>query len=480
MRRDLRRPLDSAPTGCSIWQAPSLSGEMSPMFQVSHLVIVGGGFSGTLLAINLLRYGTMRVTLVERRPERLGKGVAFGSALPDHILNVRAGNMSAFPDQPGHFAQWLAETSGGSDASFATRATYGRYLSALLDKTRAEAGDRLDVIDDAAVDIRMTGDGCVVELASDKMLAADAVALAPGNLPPHDLPPFRDKAPPLYVSEPWGADIAEGLTPSDKILLLGTGLTAVDCAQTLDSAGFRGSILALSRRGLVPHSHAPAAPFPALRERPAAHCAGLVRTIRQRADAVGWRRAVDELRPFTQDIWRAASPVERARFLRHARPYWDVHRHRIAPQVAERIAAMQTSGRLRIAAGRIIGAQDADQGLIVQWRPRGGEQVQEIRVARVVNCTGPLADLGRADDVLLRRLAGRGAIRPDALAIGIDTNRQGHAIARDGSAQERLLVVGPMTRGAHWEIVAVPDIRRHSWDMARALTGAQWVEAEGL
>jgi uncharacterized NAD(P)/FAD-binding protein YdhS len=135
------------------------------MFQVSHLVIVGGGFSGTLLAINLLRYGTMRVTLVERRPERLGKGVAFGSALPDHILNVRAGNMSAFPDQPGHFAQWLAETSGGSDASFATRATYGRYLSALLDKTRAEAGDRLDVIDDAAVDIRMTGDGCVVELA---------------------------------------------------------------------------------------------------------------------------------------------------------------------------------------------------------------------------------------------------------------------------------------------------------------------------
>ena len=454
------------------------------MLKLDHLTIIGGGFSGTLLAINLLRYGAMRVTLVEHRVDRLGKGVAFGSAMPDHVLNVRAGNMSAFPDQPDHFAQWLTRDTAPDitrdNGGFATRATYGRYLASLLDAARTNAGDRFDIIADRAIDLTMSSQQCRVVLQSGRTIATDLVALAPGNLPPHDLAAFGDLASPLYISEPWGSDIAHGLGPDDRILLLGTGLTAVDCIQTLDTAGFGGAILALSRRGLVPRSHRPATPTPPLTEKPAACCASLLRSIRARAMAVGWRNAVDELRPFTQDIWRAAPPVERARFLRHARPYWDVHRHRIAPQVAERLDGMRTQGRLTIAAGKIVDAHAQADGLAVRWRARGEDREQAIHVARVVNCTGPLADLRRADDPLLRSLADRGAIRPDALSIGIDTDRQGHAITQDGHAQSRLLVVGPMTRGAHWEIVAVPDIRRQTWDLARALTGAQWVGAEGL
>ncbi|WHO37669.1 FAD/NAD(P)-binding protein [Sphingobium sp. AP49] len=450
------------------------------MLKLSHLTIIGGGFSGTLLAINLLRYGSMRVTLVERRPDRLGKGLAFGSARPDHILNVRAGNMSAFPDQPTHFAQWLARDTGGTDASFATRATYGRYLASLLDAARAEAGDRFEVIDDQAIDLVTMAQQCRVALSSGRTLTTDLVALAPGNLPPHDLPPFRDLAPPLYAADPWGSDISHDLAPSDRVLLLGTGLTAVDCIQTLHGAGFQGSVLAMSRRGLLPHSHAPSSPSQPLRDKPASHCAALIRTIRDRAATAGWRNAVDELRPFTQDIWRAATATERARFLRHARPYWDVHRHRIAPLVAERLAAMQAEGRLKVAAGKIIQARRHAHGLVVCWRPRGESQTREVPVARVINCTGPLADLRRTTDPLLRSLSDRGMIRPDALAIGIDTDRQGRAIAQDDHPQDRLLVVGPMTRGAHWEIVAVPDIRRQTWDLARALTGAQWSMADGL
>jgi len=450
------------------------------MLKVDHVAIIGGGFSGVLLAINLLRHGNVRVTLVERRPDRLGRGLAYGAAQADHILNVRAANMSALPDQPGHFVDWLTAQGLGQEGSFATRRDYGAYLCAMLDATRAAAGDRMRIVSDEATDLVVADDGAFIALRSGGTLAADVAVIAPGNLPPHDLPAFVGLDRPAYIDNPWAADIATGLGSDDTLLLLGSGLTAVDCALTLDSAGFRGKIVALSRRGLAPHAHAPAPPYAVRRERPAGPASALLRGMRERAAEIGWRNAVDELRPYTPDMWRAASADERSRFLRHLRPYWDVHRHRIAPQVAERLDGLRAQGRLVVRAAKVAKATPDGDGLVVGLRARGSEESETLKVARVINCTGPLGDLRRVTDPLLRTLFDRGAIRPDPLAIGIDVDRQCHAIAADGGVQTRLHVVGPMTRGAHWEIVAVPDIRRQVWALAREITSAHWVEAEGL
>ncbi|WP_242126542.1 FAD/NAD(P)-binding protein [Sphingobium sp. Sx8-8] len=450
------------------------------MLKVDHAAIIGGGFSGTLLAINLLRHGALRVTMVERHADRLGRGLAYGAAQAGHILNVRAANMSALPDQPRHFADWLASARLGQEGSFATRRGYGAYLCAMLDEVRALARDRLTVLADEAVDLQTLDDGVRIALRSGTIVTSDVAALAPGNLPPHDLPAFAGLGGPAYINDPWAADIAQDLKADDRILLLGTGLTAVDCALSLDGAGFRGPIIALSRRGLAPHSHGPATACPPGGDRPQGPLSALVRALRTRSKDVGWRNAVDALRPFTQDMWRAASAEERRRFLRHLRPYWDVHRHRIAPQVADRLAAMQAEERLRIYAAKVTKADPDGRGLTVHLRRRGEGRTEQLSVARVINCTGPLGDLRGARDPLLKRLTERGDIRPDPLSIGIDVDRQCHAIARNGSAQQRLFVVGPMTRGAHWEIVAVPDIRRQVWALAREITGAHWVEAEGL
>lgn len=450
------------------------------MLKVDHAAIVGGGFSGTLLAINLLRHGALKVTMVERQPDRLGRGLAYGAAQADHILNVRAGNMSALPDQPDHFVAWLARQGLGQEGSFARRRDYGAYLCAMLDEVRGQAGDRLVLLSDEAIDLTLAPGGAHIALRSGGTVAADIVAIAPGNLPPHDLSAFVGLTGPTYVNDPWATDIAAGLTATDSILLLGSGLTAVDCALSLDSAGFKGRIVALSRRGLAPRSHAAGLSHAPRADRPNGPASALVRAVRLRAAQIGWRNAVDELRPFTPDIWRAASPAERRRFLHHLRPFWDVHRHRIAPPVEARLATMRAEGRLDIRAAKVMAAVADDQALTIDLRGRGQDTVERMRVPRVVNCTGPLGDLRRTSDPLLRHLFERGDIRPDPLAIGIDVDRQCHAIARDGSAQHRLFVVGPMTRGAHWEIVAVPDIRRQVWALARQITGAHWVEAEGL
>lgn len=449
---------------------------------VEHVAIVGAGFSGTLQAINLLRHEGPRATLIERG-SRAGEGLAYGAAHPSHVLNVRAGNMSALPDDPGHFARWL-EARGVADAakSFASRVTYGVYLREMLDAALATSSGRLTVRYGEITDAVESGRGVALKLADGGAIDADAAVLAVGNLPPHDPPGLSDGALPddLYKGDPWAGDVADGLTTDDTVLVIGTGLTMIDVALMLEARGFEGRIVALSRRGLLPRRHDAASDWAKIDERPATVASGLVRQVRERAGAVGWRNAVDELRPFTQPMWANASEAERARFLRHLRPWWDVHRHRLAPEVADRLAAMQDRGQLHVLAGKTIAFTPEDGGVAMTWRPRGSDASETMRVRRIVNCTGPLGDLNRTTDPLLVALRERGAIRPDAAHLGIDVNGVGQVIGADGRASERLYALGPMTRGAFWEIVAVPDIRRQTWDVARRLSNAHWVGGEGL
>jgi uncharacterized NAD(P)/FAD-binding protein YdhS len=202
--------------------------------------------------------------------------------------------------------------------------------------------------------------------------------------------------------------------------------------------------------------------------------------VRDRGEEIGWRHAVDELRPFTQAMWANASDAERARFLRHLRPWWDVHRHRLAPPIADRLAALQANGRLSVVAGKTIALHPAADGLWVRWRSRGSDVVGDLRCRRAINCTGPQGDLLRSTDPLLRRLVTRGSIRPDAARLGIDVDSGAATVAADGRVNDWLFALGPMTRGAFWEIVAVPDIRVQTWNLARRLSNAHWVEGEGL
>ncbi len=256
------------------------------------------------------------------------------------------------------------------------------------------------------------------------------------------------------------------------MLLIGTGLTAVDVVLSLESAGYRGTIHALSRRGLRPRAHAPVGPHAAPVGFPQARGSWLLRHVRARAAEAGWRTAIDELRPHTQNIWRGMDHAERERALRHLRPFWDVHRHRLAPAIDQKIATLQMEGRLRFLPGKIEAVEPgSEDGATVTWRVRGGERRRKLNVRRIINCTGPLFDLAKCTDPLMNALRAQGLTRPDALGLGLDVDRSGQVRDSAGVEQHDLLAVGPMTRGECWEINAVPDIRRQVWELARFLTG---------
>lgn len=430
------------------------------------VAVVGAGFSGSLLALHLLRAGPpdLRIFLIERTPG-FGPGLAYGSHNPEHVLNVRVGNMSAWPEDAGHLQRWLDAQAGTDEAAaFITRGTFGRYVAEMIQDAIAgsDGAQRLILVPDEAVGLARAGRGFRLTLGMGRTLDLDAVVLAIGNQPPAPLQGLglERLGAGCYAPDPWAKSALDGLPAEARVLLIGTGLTMVDIALALRSRGHVGPIQALSRRGLAPHRHAAVStvhhPAPVAVDESLSH---LLRRMRARARAIGWREAVDEVRPFVQAIWRAADPQRRRRFLRHLRPWWDIHRHRMAPAVADRLAAMREGGQLSLSAGRIRRVDAAGTEVVVTWRERGAENERTHRFARIINCTGPGGDPRQARGGLLRQLVEYGLARPDPLGFGLDVDDEDRVIGSNGEADHGLYAVGPMTKGAHWEIVAVPDIR---------------------
>ena len=451
------------------------------------IAIIGAGFSGTMLCLHLLRETapTTRILLIERGAT-FGPGQAYGTDHASHLLNVPAGRMSAFPDQPLHFLSWLqdqptehARAPTPTATSFVPRSLYGAYLRDLLaEATRSAPSDRLESVSGKVVAITRDTAGVTLHLDQDRSLPATMAVLATGNNPlttvPVADPDFYDN--PLYRHDPWSPTALSGVPHDRPILLIGTGLTMVDTVLRLLDAGHTGPIHALSRRGKLPHTHATAAvavpmPDPAGFPRNPAALLRFVRAEAERITGAGgsWHAAIDALRPITQALWQGWSVPERRRFLAHIRPMWDIHRHRMAPAVAERIGAARASGQLRIHAGRIEGFSPAEDGVDITWRSNGGSQRAQLRAELVVNCTGPGSDITRSADPLHQALLAGGLARPDALRLGFDVTPTGALRGADGAVSACLFGVGPVCRSALWEITAVPDIRQHCQQLARHL-----------
>lgn len=446
------------------------------------VAIIGAGFSGLLTALHLTADPDgPQVRLVERAAA-FGRGAAFSTANPDHLLNVRIANMSALPGDPDHFTRWLASHAGWSaHGGFVSRGVYGDYLQDLLrEALETTAPDRLLLEQDEAVEVVPVGSRWRVKLALGRELVADAVVLAVGVLKPAP-PPGADPeifASPRYFADPWSAALP--MDPqAGPVLLLGTGLTMVDVALSLAVSGRR--LWAISRRGLLPRTHAPVASRPPT-SRPLGSPLQLLRLIRAQSEGGDWREAIDDLRPHVQAVWRSWSAAERAAFLRHLRPWWDVSRHRLAPSVARRIATLMRDRDLTVRAGDVMRLTPGPDHVEVTWRPRGGQALRRLQVAAVVNCAGVRGDLHRTDDPLLTRMLGQGLIRPDAHRLGIDLDPRGRPVGGQGRSAAGLYAVGPLTRGAVWEMTSVPDIRGQALQTARMVLrdlsgGPTWREA---
>jgi len=452
----------------------------------STIVVIGGGFSGTAVAAHLLRRGRPARIVLANRYGPIGRGVAYGTRFEAHVLNVPAGGMSAIAKDPDHFVRWARARDVAIRAdTFVSRRLYGEYLVGILRvaEQHAPRAARLERLVGVARDVEVRPDGTSAEVVfAGARLQADQVVLALGNYSPANPAAVGGEfyETDRYIRDPWVRGSLDVIRSGESVLLLGSGLTMMDIALDLAGRGARLPLFAVSRHGLLPRAQvfgkgpASADAWPPGLDAPPHTIARYVRLVREhvasRADVGGdWREVVGEMRAATPALWGLLDAVERARFLRHVRPWWDVHRHRAAPETAQAIERMIASGDLSVRAARILGYRPVANEVEVTIRPRGASEAGRVHVDRVINCTGPSSDVRRLADPLLDAMLSRGLLRPDPLGLGLETAANGALHDAAGHPSRVLYLVGPLLKADHWEATAVPELRQHAARLAERL-----------
>lgn len=412
--------------------------------------IVGFGFSGLMVLANLLRRAEAPLTIYLIDPLLDGKGLAYRTPYDAHLLNVRAENMGAFADEIGDFARWLAENGqpyGPSD--FVPRNIYGDYLAHLWVEAQGMAsakGIHLKLVPSLAVAVQRRGDQLTLMTERGDAIALAQLVLATGN----EMKPMHPPLEAPMLQDPWGPGmLAEAAKTAGPILLLGTGLTAVDMVLALRAEGYAGTILATSRNLLLPQPHRDGVPPYGLN---ASTILGLhsardaVRWMRDHvAELPDWRMAVDALRPHTQRIWQQWKPAAQRRFLRRLGTFWNVHRHRMAPQIAAKMAEERLRGGLKLLRSK---------------------ELAEAAPALVINCTGPELDLRKSRMPLYRSLLAEGLIEPHDTGLGLRADARQRAW---GQGHPHLYATGALLTGQLLESTAVPELRVGAATVAEAL-----------
>ncbi|MDR7334696.1 FAD/NAD(P)-binding protein [Roseateles asaccharophilus] len=454
-----------------------------------RLAIVGGGFSAVALVLALTEQRiaadalSLHIDVFEPRAE-LGQGLAYapwerGAWGP--LLNVPAGRMGPSLGRLDAFATWWSARSGRS-ADFAPRADYGRFLAQTLAQAlEASPWLRLNHCRHAVAALERTTSGWRLQGGGDEW-TADHVVLAYGH-EARSLPPGAWGESGWYA-DPWSCgQLLDQLPSAAPVLLLGSGLTAVDVWQRLalrPHSHAAPPVQVLSRHGWLPQPHRAHDSQPAGGILPpdvllrADSAAGLMNGLRSLVGEAGiagvdWRDIVGDLRSHTPRLWRQLPPEQQRRAARHAMAAWDSHRHRLAPPVATQVEAARRDGRLQIDAGRLLDWEPGDDGgWLLKCRRRNGEAT-EIRASTIVNCTGPAPQACKPALQLRAQGLSSGWYQPHPNGLGPRIGESGQMLDPGNQPQPGLWMLGPALRAEHWEATAVPELRQHAARLASAL-----------
>ena len=458
----------------------------------TRIAIIGGGLSGAVCALQLARTAPepCQIIVVEPRPT-LGAGVAYGSQDPAHRINVPAARMIIYPDAPRAFDDWLRagnELAADPQAlwtdgqAYPRRAVFGRYVAELLAR-EAGAGRQVTISHhrDHASAIDRHDAGFTVTLGDGARIAADIVVIATSHPPPCP-PEIVTRAlgqDPRLIANPWRPDALDRIGPDDRVLIVGTGLTMADVVASLSQRGHRGRITAFSRRGQLSRGHAAYGDTPCwFRDNPApATAIALLRQIRARIASgaevgIPWQAVIDDVRANGTKLWSGLDVTQRRRLLRHLRCYWDVHRYRIAPQVAAAIAARRADGSLSVHAASLqtLTRESSRIAATLRLSYNAAGTVLPVEVDHVIVTTGPDHRTAIASNPALASLAAQGIIRADPYGLGLDVTEESEAIGADGRVDPSLRVAGPLARARFGELMGLPQVTGHALAVADKVT----------
>ncbi|MGY2441046.1 FAD/NAD(P)-binding protein [Pseudomonas sp. SDO52101_S400] len=458
----------------------------------ADILIVGGGLSGAMLAVQLLRLpGRRQILVIEPRAE-LGRGEAYSATELGHTLNGNAARMSVDPDNADDLTQWLTEHIAGggwpeSDQQhvpvselFPPRGLFGVYVQQRLTEAQqvgAQHGSTVEHVRAEVVDVQASSDSVQLTLSDGQQLHGAFAVLATGMFPAARTPQKESSGLNAAALDPWDVAAMRQLDPQSTVLIIGSGLTMVDAVVSLEQAGHRGPIEVFSRHGLLPHvrrqppawadflaeDHSIRTPRQLLREL-RRHCRDAI------AQGIDWQAPLDTVRAHIGRLWSQASDVQRRQFVRHVRPWWESHHHRSPPLSAELVERLHREGRLRVHAASFKGLEPVSGGGVgIRIRRRGESETRVVQGAALINSSGIEYDWRRVDRPLPQQLLARGLVQPGPLALGIAAAVDGAVLDAQGKVSQRLFAMGPPLRGMWWESTAVTDVASQAKALAARL-----------
>lgn len=433
------------------------------------IAIIGGGISGTLTVLQCLKqcHHSLAILWFDSK-NQFCKGLAYSTTDENHLLNVRANNMSVFRDEPDHFVNWLGvHHSSYSSKDFVPRKIYGLYVQHTFESLQlTNPTVRIQTIAQEVTGVLQTKYG--FEILSDQTYKAGKLILALGNfLPAHPRSISKDFiSSENYVQNAFDSSLIEKALTHKDITIIGSGLTMIDVVVSLAHQHYTGTIRVISPHGYIPQAHTEQplpsiAPFiEANKTYRLSELLSLVKNQLKKAkeEQLNPHSVIDAMRPFLQNIWMNFSLDEKQQFLRHLRHKWGVARHRAPVQSIKLFNELKLSGRLILAKGRIYDIQRIGDGFEVYFtdsKNKGGK----FRTSFLINCTGPEADYGRLTSPLVQQLFKNGLIDSDMLKYGLNAQK-------DGQISQNLYTLGPPLKGILWESVAVPEIRVQAREIA--------------
>lgn len=462
---------------------------MTESIRNADVLIIGGGLSGTMLAVQLLRLpGQRQILVIEPRAE-LGRGEAYSAVELGHTLNGNAARMSADPDNADDLTEWLTDFIGAggwpeSDQQhvpiselFPPRGIFGVYAQQRLAEAKAQSASSVEHVRGEVVDLRVEEAATLLTLDNGQQLRGAFAVLATGMFPAARTPQTESSGLNAAAVDPWDVSAMTEIDPQATVLIIGSGLTMVDAVVSLEQAGHRGPIEIFSRHGLLPHvRRQPPSWVDFLGEDHRLRSPRqLLREVRRQcaiahAQGIDWQAPLDTVRAHIGRLWSQASEGEKRQFVRHVRPWWESHHHRSPPLSAQLVARLQEEGRLRIRAASFKGLEPSAQGVTIRLRYRGEHAVTQVSGAALINSSGIEYDWRRVARPLPQQLLKRGLIQPGPLALGIAADASGAVVDAQGQVSQRLFAMGPPLRGMWWESTAVTDVALQAKALASKLT----------
>jgi len=427
------------------------------------VVVVGGGAAGIWVATRLAAQGLRDIVLVDPRAE-LGRGLAYSTADPSHLLNVTVSKMDSHP-APGieGFAAWLAERGLEAPEGYHPRARFGDYMAHVVTLLRERCD--LDHRCRKAISLSRNPDGFVVGLDDGTTIRARQVVVAVGNLQPRRLAPGIRH--PRIIEDPW-ALTPECIGGAREAIIAGTGLTALDAVVSMIAMNPDMRVVLAANRPFMPPADIATDAWSGAEtlhvQPPAALWRDVVRELRRQQTDADWIRVIEGVKGQAQRLWQGWTLTQRALFVRHGLRHWLHHRHRAPPPAHRLMQRLLESGQAALKHGRVSDVRIDGQ--------RIDAAVGETRLSAdiVINATGP--SVVPSDDTFLASGLDQGLLQPDPLGLGLAVDQTGAALDANGRAVSGLWVIGAWTRGTFFEVVPVPVIRRHAGELAIRIVAA--------